>query len=429
MQNPTQIHNLLVDLWLHRSRTSIVWQAAVVAVSLPIAAWLNRWVRKHVSPATGKWQWEIGGIQRLTFPVAALGLVWLARVILGHPNARLLDIVIPLLASLAIIRISVFILRNSLARGGPLQYWERIVSTLVWIGLALHITGFSPVILHSLGTLGFDIGDQHVSVLLILEGLLSISIAVVLALWLGGIAELRIMQAATLEMNLRVLLTKFIRATLLIGGVLIVLPSIGVDVTALSVFGGALGVGLGFGLQKIASNYVSGFIILLDKSIHLDDTLTVDNRYGVVRRLTGRYMVLKGLDGTESIIPNETLITSTVVNHSYSDRNVLVSIPVQVAYDAPLELAMSIMRTAASHHARVLKDPAPAVYLTEFADSGINLKMSVWISDPEQGQLALVSDINLEIWREFQKHDIQIPYPQREVRVIGDLAASTLGVG
>ncbi|MBI2779803.1 MAG: mechanosensitive ion channel, partial [Gammaproteobacteria bacterium] len=167
------------------------------------------------------------------------------------------------------------------------------------------------------------------------------------------------------------------------------------------------------------SNYVSGFIILLDQSIHLDDIITADIRYGSVSRLTARYIGLKALDGTEAIIPNDTLITSTVVNHSYSDRKIRIGIPVQISYASPLETAMNIVLHTAQHHPRVINDPEPKVYLKEFAENGISLELSIWISDPEEGQLSLRSDINLEIWREFQKQGIEIPYPQRNIRIIG----------
>jgi small-conductance mechanosensitive channel len=345
--------------------------------------------------------------------------VLLGKAMLQHTlHPSLLNLAVPLLVSLALIRVSFYVLRHIFTPGGRLQASERFIAWLVWIVLALHITGVLPELLHLLDDLGFSLGRQRISLLLLIEGMLSIVVTLVLVLWLGSLLEVRIMNAQGLDLNLRVLATKFLRAGLLVVAVLIALPAVGIDVTVLSVFGGALGVGLGFGLQKIASNYVSGFIILLDKSIHLGDIITVDNRYGTVTSLTARYTVLKGLDGTEAIIPNETLITSSVVNHSYSDRKIRVGVPVQVSYASPLETAMRIMLEAGVAHPRVITDPPPKVLLKEFADNGINLELAVWITDPEEGMSSLRSDINLQIWHQFQQEGVEIPFPRRDIRLV-----------
>ena len=180
----------------------------------------------------------------------------------------------------------------------------------------------------------------------------------------------------------------------------------------------ALGVGLGFGLQKIASNYVSGFIILMDDSMHMGDVITVDSHYGVVSEMRTRYMVLRKLDNTEVVIPNETLITNAVINHSLTDRRANILMPVQVSYESPLELAMQLMRDVALRYPRVLKEPEPAVQIKGFADNGINLSLAFWIPDPEEGSASLQSAIYLDIWKAFQANSISIPYPQREVRIL-----------
>ena len=205
---------------------------------------------------------------------------------------------------------------------------------------------------------------------------------------------------------------------LLLLAVLIGLPMVGIDLTTLSVFGGALGVGLGFGLQKIASNYVSGFIILLDNAIRIGNIITVGPDRGEVTRITTRYTVLRSLGGVEALVPNELLVGSVVQNESYSDPQVRVALPVQVAYDSDLERAMAIMAAAATAQERVLAEPAPVVLLKEFADSGINLELGFWVADPQNGVGPLRSDVNLAIWREFKQAGISIPFPQREVRVL-----------
>jgi small-conductance mechanosensitive channel len=195
---------------------------------------------------------------------------------------------------------------------------------------------------------------------------------------------------------------------------------VGINLTTLSVFGGALGVGLGFGLQKIASNYVSGFIILLDHSIRLGNIISVGDDRGQVTRITTRFTVLRSLTGIEAIVPNEQLISSVVRNESYTDRQVRVALPVQVGYDSDLELAMRLLAESADAQPRVMKTPAADVFVKEFADSGINLELGFWIADPENGFGKLRSDINLAIWHAFKQNGIQIPYPQREIRILGE---------
>ncbi len=246
-------------------------------------------------------------------------------------------------------------------------------------------------------------------------------IAVLLiAWWVGRMLEARLLAAHSVDMTLRVMLTKLLRAVLVLFALLVALPAVGIDLTALSVFGGALGVGLGFGLQKIASNYISGFIILLDRSVKIGDQVSVDNRVGEVTAMTSRYVVVRSLDGAEAIIPNETMITSTVVNHSYSDSKVCVTIPVQISYRSDLDAATQVLVEAARAHPRALQDPAPGVLIMAFADNGINLELGVWIDDPEHGKATLRSDIYRVVWREFQARNIEIPYPHREVRMVAD---------
>jgi small-conductance mechanosensitive channel len=205
---------------------------------------------------------------------------------------------------------------------------------------------------------------------------------------------------------------------LLVIGVLIALQAVGIDLTLLTVFGGALGVGIGLGLQKLASNYIAGFTILLDRSIRLGDMITVDNRTGEVARLTSRYVVVRSLDGVEAVVPNETLVTTTVLNHSYTNREIRLAVNVQISYDSDVDLALKLMEAAAGAEARVLKAPnPPQAFLARFADSGIDLELGVWINDPQNGQLNLKSALNRTIWRSFQANGIEIPFPQREVRI------------
>jgi small-conductance mechanosensitive channel len=249
--------------------------------------------------------------------------------------------------------------------------------------------------------------------------------AVILALWASQFIESRLMRVPHMDLSLRMALTKAARTFLLVLAVLVALPAVGIDLTVLSVFGGALGVGLGFGLQKIASNYISGFIILLDRSVRIGDMVTVDRQYGQVTQINTRYTLLKAQDGTESIIPNEMLIAQSVVNHSLSAPDIRIGLPIQVAYSTDLEKARELMIAAAKNHPRVAQggNEEPKVLLREFADNGINMELAVWIKDAEEGQLNLRSDLYWAIWTAFRQAGIEIPFPQRVVHLVSEKSA------
>jgi small-conductance mechanosensitive channel len=259
---------------------------------------------------------------------------------------------------------------------------------------------------------------------MILRGLVTVSLTVIVALWVAGMIEARLMKVDTLDSSLRMVAVRLAKALLTVAALLTSLSLVGIDMTALSVFTGALGVGLGLGLQKIASNYVSGFIILLDRSIRLGNVVQVGADGGQVTQITTRYTVLKHPSGTEFIVPNETLIANVVQNQSYSDKRLRLATTVGVAYGSDLELVMRLMTEAASAQPRVLTDPPPRVFLTQFAESSINLELGFWIADPEEGKGNVISDINLALWRAFRAHGVEIPFPQREVRVVNEITAA-----
>lgn len=422
----TEVHNLVTDLIADLQDLTILWQIGVLALSL-LAAWqISRILRgrliaraPHATDPDATVRISVGGFNRLVFPLSALALVYVGRWILHrfYP-VHLLNIAIALLFALALVRIVVYLLRQAFSPSGPLRRWERVIVWTVWIGLALHISGLLPELGTLLEDVGFQVGKQRISLLTILQAAVSVGGTVLLALWAARLIEGSLMRAHGLDPNLRAVFSKLAKTLLVVLAVLIALPLVGIDLTVLSVFGGALGVGIGLGLQKIAANYLSGFILLLDRSISLGALVTIDNHYGEVTRLTARYIVVKGLDGTEAIIPNESVVSSTVINHSYSDRRVRVDVPVQVSYQSNVELALRLMLEAADRHARVVQDPKPAAVLKDFADSGINLELYVWIVDPEKGKGNLRSELNLDIWKVFQANRIDIPFPQREVRIL-----------
>ncbi len=419
MRSRNEFQNFLLDLAADFQDVRVLWQLAAIALAVGLAWWVDRRARPRIHADEGAWKIGAGGLRRLIFPLTALLLVLLARAVLTRwMPVHLLDLAVPLLGALAVVRALVYMLRQAFAESGRLAAYERALAWTVWVGVALYITGLGAEVGDFLDDIGFKAGKQRISVLLILHALFTVALTLLVTLWLGSALERRIMGVAAMDLSLRVVLTKVLRAGLIVLGVLVALPLVGIDITVLSVFGGALGVGLGLGLQKIASNYLSGFIILLDRSVRIGDNIAVDNRTGQVTQITTRYVVLKGPDGTEALIPNDTLVTSTVVNQTYTDRRVRIAIPVQVSYTSDLERAMAILTAAARKQPRVLADPAPAVLLREFADNGIQLELGAWIDDPEEGRHTLASDINLEIWREFRAQGIEIPYPQRDVRIL-----------
>jgi small-conductance mechanosensitive channel len=422
MQSNTELRSLLPNLITDVQEISVLWQIAVLAAGLGLAWLLQWWFERRFPSERKSRRLNIGmhSMSRLLFPLLALAFVIPARWLLSHWHpTHLLNILVPLLFALALIRITVYALRRVFSSQKWLHPWELFIGWTVWIGLALYITGLLPEILALLDSIGFQIGNQRVSVLLIAQSILAFTASILAALWMASAFETRIMDARAMDINQRVILSKISRTILIVLGVLIALPMVGVDLTVLSVFGGALGVGLGLGLQKIASNYISGFIILLDRSLHIGDIVTVDNRKGEVTSLTTRYVVLKSDDGTEALIPNDTFITSAVISQTYSNRRLRLIVPLQISYSSPVDTAMSIMFNTAKKFQQVLFEPEPAVILKEFADSGIHLELIIWVEDPEGGVLRLRSDINREIWSEFQKNGIDIPFPQREIRLLG----------
>lgn len=415
-----EFQNLLLAVWEDLQRPGVVWQVAVLAACVLLAWALSRGVLRRATGATAtKWQFGAGGLKRILFPLFVLVLVVIARAALRQSmHVSLLDLAVPLAGSAALVRILVYTLRYVFAPSGVLAAFERGIALVVWGAFALYLVGVLPVIVDGLDSIEFQVGRQRISVWLVLQALAWATLTVLAALWVGSAIEARLMGTATLHPNLRVVFSRLVKALLLVLAVVVALPIVGIDLTVLSVFGGALGVGIGLGLQRIASNYVSGFILLLERSIRLGDMITADQFYGEVKDITTRYVVVRALDGREAIIPNELLITTKVLNHSYTDNKVRHALDVQVAYGADIERALRLMEAIAAEQPRVLKDPAPLAFLTGFAESGVALELGFWIADPDQGTLSVKSQIGLELLRRFRAEGLEIPFPQREVRIL-----------
>lgn len=422
----TEAHygGLILDFWADLHDPDVLWQVGTLLVCL-FFGWLTAVVlERRLTPAAeegGFKRFGRRGAKRILPPLAALLLVLAARPLLARwHHVNLLDLATPLLLSLIAIRAVVFVLRQTFSAQAPwLSPFERFFAFTAWAIVALHLLGVLPEIIAFLESIRFTVGRQKLDLWLILQGIAAVLTTLLIALWLGGFLEARLMGIPTLDVNLRLVLVRLARALLVLVALLVGLPAVGIDLTMLSVFGGALGVGLGFGLQKIAANYVSGFIILLDRSLRPGNLIEVGGHRGQVAKITTRYTVLKGQNGVERIVPNEMLVSSVIANETFSDPKVRHAIRVGVAYGTDLDRAMALLVEVARRQPRVLVDPPPKAFLVEFADSAIVLELGFWIADPEEGSLALKSDIQLAIWRAFQEADIVIPFPQREVRLIG----------
>ncbi len=350
-------------------------------------------------------------------------LAWLLLSVVGialmpWTTVSVLALIAQVFGALALARFVVFVLRRSFPASSLLAAFEWVISLLVWSLFVLHITRMLPAVGEFLEGVALPAGKQSISVLAILQGGFLIVLTVLLALWIGTAVDGRLMRAETLHSSLRAALSRLARSLLVLIAILIVLPLVGIDLTVLSLFGGALGVGLGFGLQKIASYYMSGFIVLFERSVRIKDVVTVDGFSGEVRTLTTRYVVLRSLDGREAIIPNEKLITDTVINHSYTDSRIRASTLVQVTYDTDLDRVVEKLNKIAAEHPRVLEDPPPMTMLSHFAASGIDVELGFWISDPENGIGGVKSDINMSIWRTFKRDGIEFAFPRQDVRML-----------
>lgn len=423
--------SLAVDWWSDLRNPRILEQLGLallaVAIAWTVTRWLRprlreraqRYLRDHPDEQTALRLRSVAGLEEILFPLFG----WLILLLLiqlrdawGEPT-RLLQVAAALLFSWTVIRTVFYIVRRAFLPSGLLAAFERGFAALVWLAVALHLTGLLPGIVGMLESVTLPLGKHAVSLWQILNALFWIAVTLVAALWGGALLEARLLGVASLDRSFRVVLARFFRAVLIVVALLVSLGLVGIDLTVLSVFGGALGVGLGLGLQRIASNYVSGFIILLERSLRPGDLITADKYLGVVSEIRTRYTVLRALDGAEAIIPNELLVAQPVLNNSYTDKKMRFKAQVQISYASDPELAMRLMVEAAQSQPRVLADPGPKAFLASFGSDGIDLELGFWLPDPEEGSLAVRSDINLRIWRSFKENGIEIPFPQRDVRV------------
>jgi len=401
------------------------WMDFVIVVVALVAAWLVRAAGKRRMASAAETDAKVPGpMQRalaellpaaVTAAVASLGLLVLTPLAVPSTLSRIVAI-----AALALLVVKVVVHglqamggtgRRLLAASGSLVTW------IAWPLTALLMLGWLEPAKEALDSIALRVANSRFSLLDALQAILTLLVLLALAAYVGQALERRLMRADHLPVGVRVGAGKTIRLLLLTLAVLLALNVLGIDLGGLAVFGGALGVGIGFGLQRVASNFVSGFILLGDRSIRPGDVITIGERFGVVRELRARYVVVRDRDGVDTLIPNENIITSEVINWSYSDRVIRLKLPVQVSYRDDPRKALDLMNKAAAQHPRVQRAPAPVGRVISFGESGIDLELRFWIRDPEDGVNNVRSDLYLAIWDAFKEAGITIPFPQRDVNL------------
>jgi small-conductance mechanosensitive channel len=290
---------------------------------------------------------------------------------------------------------------------------ERSISWLAWIAVVLWVTGLLPVLMDAMDDVRWKVGTAHMSLRNVVEGTLTAGLVMMVALWVSAAIEKKLLHGTGNTLSLRKMAANIVRVLLLSVGLLLALSAVGIDLTALSVVGGAIGVGVGLGLQKIAANYVSGFVVLAERAVRIGDMVKVDGFEGRITDIRTRYTLIRALNGIESIVPNEMMITQRVENSALADPNIAVSTTVQVAYGTDVRALVPKIIEVVKSVPRVIEKPGPGVTLNEFAASGLTLSIGFWIGDPEGGTGNVRSDVNLALLDLLNAEGIEIPFPQQ----------------
>jgi small-conductance mechanosensitive channel len=403
--------------WSHMNPQQATQELLLFLTCIAVT-WLLVWGVRRATP-----QWDLSVLlgRRLLdgvlFPTLLLGLVFISRAVWAksHP-LWIFDFLVPVCFSLAVIRLGVKVLQVTFKSAEWVRPIERSLSWLAWAAVVLWLTGLMPLVLEELDLIKWKIGASHLSVRTLIEGGLTASLVMLLTLWVSSAIEAKLLKSSTgSELSLRKAVSNAVTSLLLFVGLMLSLSAVGIDLTALSVLGGAVGVGIGFGLQKLAANYVSGFVILAERSMRIGDSVKVDGFEGRISDIKARYTVIRSLTGRESIVPNEMLINSRVENLSLADSRILQSTQVTVAYGTDVDGVMQLLMQACEAQNKVLKDPLPFVTLTNFGADGLEFGAHYWVDEQQAGLLTLKSEINIRILQLLQAKGIEIPYPQRVV--------------
>lgn len=417
-----------IDKWIGWFETALLWardnvlslsslgQLLAVLVTFFIARFAAKPLRAWLEQDSGQSAWQARA-KGIAAPLVLPIIWWMAQLLLMG-GARFyevptyfLTVTVNLLGAWIIISLLTAPLTN--------KTLSRIIALTAWTVAALNILGVLDDMIIALDQAALPVGDQELTLLSLLTGILSLVLFVWLAIVISSLFEQQISRLSTLNPSARVLLSKFTRVGLITLAVVIGLSSAGLDLTVFAVFGGAVGLGVGFGLQKVVSNLFSGVILLLDRSIKPGDVVEIQGTYGWINKLAARYTSVITRDGTEYLIPNEDMVTQPVINWSHSNRLIRRMLEVGVSYESDIGLARQIMVETAKEVRRVLDSPTPVCQLKDFGDSAVILELRFWIDDPQNGVSNVASDIRLGIWHKFRENGIVFPFPQQDVHIVG----------
>ena len=406
-------HNLWSQLLADIHDPNLQWQLIALGLCVALGWWLSRALSQRLTAHSGLASISKGSVQRLLTPLLILLLMLLAaRVLSSTQSVGLLRVAIPLTLSYLFIRTVFYLLRIAFAPDGRvsiiLQTFEQVIAVLILAAVALYISGLWPEFVDYLEQTKLPIGRHRESLLVLIQALIWVGLTLVLALWAAALLEQRLMQLDSVHSSLRAVLARLGRGLLILVAVLISLSLVGIDLTVLSVFGGALGVGLGLGLQKLVSSYVSGFVVLLERSLSIGDLVSVEKFSGQIVQINTRYTVLRAGDGTEAIIPNEMLVSQPVQNFSLSDRHTRISSCFKVAHGTDVPRLLTEIPQALAKLPGVLEKPSPSALLQGMGPEGLEIEASVWIDDPVKLKGSTQSAMNLMLLKLLNEQNVSL---------------------
>ena len=406
--------NVLLAPWLQTEvQPLLLKELALLALAL-LLAWLISYQLSRFASQTSV-LFGRGVVDGVLFPMAALALAYVAQVVfLKHQTPLLFKLAIPVLLSLALIRLCARVLMAVFPVSPLAQLTERLISWLAWGLAVLWITDLLPMVANELEQIKLNFGKVRLDLRTLLEGVLSCGLVLVLSLWVSATIEQRLLARTVSDLSMRKVAANLLRAVLLLVGLLFALSAVGVDLTALSVLGGAFGVGLGLGLQKLAANYVSGFVVLVERSVRIGDYIKVDGLEGRVTDIKTRYTLLRDPSGRESIIPNEMLLTQRVDNLSLSDPQIAVNCSFTLGTEVDIAKVQALLCQAALQSERVLRDPEPQAFLSKVDAAGLEFTVVSWVSDPEAGYLKTRSQINTAVMLALRQAGVELPKTQQQ---------------
>ena len=395
-----------------------ILQLLIIAVVVFLAFLAEYYLRKKFKNSEDN-DFNLKDIFKIVRPIVMLLILIVAMYFFREGGYKwgLLYFANTVLVILLFARLAIILTRYIFKSGPWLRPVENILAGIVVIGYLSYQLGVVAKFQMYLHSIEFYFADQDFTLLLVIESIIGVFIAIIVAMTVARFVENQVMKIKnqSLRINQKIILIKIFKIFLYLTAIIIVLTGLGIDLSFLTVFGGAFGLGLAFGFQKIASNYVSGFLLLSDESIRVGDMLQIGSDHGIVVAIKSRYTALRRLDGVEILIPNEKLLTDEITNLTFSNTTVKLPLDLQISYESSIDKAIEIILIVCAKESRVIEEPKPNVYVKEFADSGINLHVSCYVTDPDKGFMGLKSDMYRAIFKEFLNNEIEIPYPHRTV--------------